>query len=276
MESAVFLKSPIPDGVDESIPRDKFLPPTKTKLENMLIWARSMTRMRRDFLAKLNDAQILLGGRMDGYSSKYPGVVEEAYEVMKAEKPLYLIGAFGGATKAVIDAVSGGRPQSLTEEGQYELWAEFAKDAHKSAAAKATADLELAPQDLKAAEEAIKRAEAELEQAEGAEKRGVAEAKKKAAEKQKADAEKRLASAQKYDPAAKLENYKGLVEYFNQNAPESEERIDYSKLTAFFNEKGIAGLNNNLTDEENWRLFKTPHVAEMIALVLKGLVRIKK
>lgn len=204
MESAEFHKSPIPDGVDESIPRDKFLPPIKTDLKTMLIWARSMTRMRRDYLAKLNDAQILIGGRLDGYSSKYPGVVEEAYEVMKAGKPLFLIGAFGGATGAVIDAASGERPESLTEEGQYKLWEE-------SAAA-----------------------------------------------------------------TGKPQNYEGLVEYFNEKAPESEERIDYSKLTDFFNEKGIGGLNNHLTEEENRRLFTTPHVAEMIALTLKGLVRIEK
>jgi hypothetical protein len=163
-----------------------------------------MTQMRRDYLAKLNDAQILLGGRMVDYSSKYPGVVEEAYEVMKAEKPLFLIGAFGGATQAVIDAVLGKRPESLTEEGQYKLWAD-----HQAATGK--------PQD-----------------------------------------------------------YRGLVEYFNQHAPASEERIDYSKLTDFFNAKGIAGLNNHLSEDENQRLFVTPHVAEMIALTLKGLVRIKK
>jgi len=203
MGAAEFRKSPIPDGVDESIPRDKFLPSSdKTNLENWLIWARSMTQMRRDFLAKENDAQIMLGGRMDGYASKYPGVVEEAYEIMKAEKPLFLIGAFGGATKAVIDAISGERPKSLTEDGQYDLWEKWGAD-------------KIRPQ-----------------------------------------------------------NYKGLVEFFNQNAPESEERIDYAKLTDFFNGKGIAGLNNNLTEDENKRLFMTPHVVEMIALILKGLVRI--
>jgi hypothetical protein len=163
-----------------------------------------MTKMRRDYLAKLNDAQIMLGGRMSGYSSKYPGLVEEAYEVMRAEKPLYLIGAFGGATKAIIDAVSGERPESLTEEGQYKRWAQWETETGK-------------PQ-----------------------------------------------------------NYGGLVDYFNQNAPESEERIDYAKLTDFFNERGIAGLNNHLTAEENQRLFVTPHVAEMISLTLRGLAKIEK
>lgn len=270
--SAVFHEIPIPDGVDESIKRDEFLVPDKTNPATMLIWARSMSKMRREYLAERNDAQIMLGGRMDGYSSKYPGVVEEAYEIMKAEKPLFLIGAFGGATQAVIDAISGGTPKSLTEEGQYELWKKWEANNH----AKAKADIALAPQEIKATEEKIERAVAELEQAEGVEEEYNAEEKKKAAEKEKADAIKKLEAAEKINKTAKLEDYRGLVEHFNKNAPESEERIDYTKLTDFFNEKGIAGLNNNLSKEENRRLFVTPHVAEMIALTLKGLARIEK
>ena len=270
-ESAEFVECDIPADVDESIPRDKFLPPIKTNLDNMLVWARSMSKMRRDYLAKCNDAQVLLGGRMNGYSSKYPGVVEEAYEIMKAGKPLYLIGALGGATQAVIDAVTGGSPESLTEEGQYRLWAEF--EAEQRAAAKA--ELERIPSEVEAEEQKIKQAEAELEQADGEEAKYYAGEKKNAAEQGKAKAEQKLASAKKTDEAAKLEDYRGFVEHFNQRAPDYEERIDYGKLTNFFNEKGIAGLNNNLTEEENRRLFVTPHVAEMIALTLKGLVRIE-
>jgi hypothetical protein len=274
--AAEFVKSPIPDGVDESIPRDKFLPPIKTNLDNMLIWARSMSKMRREYLAKENDAQILLGGRLTNYSSKYPGVVEEAYEIMKAGKPLFLIGAFGGATRAVIDAVSGGQPESLSETGQYELWDQFEAETHQDKAAAAKHDLEQAPLDIAAVEKAIKTAEAELEQARNPEEKVHAEAMKKAAEQTRLDAVKRLEAAKKYDPTAKLQDYRGLVKYFNQYAPAPEERIDYSALTEFFNQQGIAGLNNQLSEEENKRLFTTPHVAEMIALTLKGLARINK
>ena len=275
-KSAEFVRCPIPDGVDKSIPENKFLPPIKTNLDFMLIWARSMSKMRREYLADRNDAQILLGGRMVGYSSKYPGVVEEAYEIMKAEKPLYLIGAFGGATRAVIDAVSGKRPESLTEKGQYKLWKEHEIEMRKANAAKAKADLEQAPDEINAAEEEIAEAETEFNQAQTEEDKNAAAVSRKAAQEKKAAAEKALEAAKKYKPDAKLENYRGLVKHFNKNAPAEEERIDYAKLTDFFNEKGIAGLNNNLTDEENLRLFETAHVAEMIALTLKGLVRIEK
>ncbi len=272
---ADFKKSEIPDGVDNKILRNKFLPPIKTKLDNMLIWARSMSKMRHELLAKNNDAQIMLGGRMVNYSSKYPGLVEEAYEIMKAGKPLYLIGAFGGATKAIIDAVSGERPEALTEEGQYKLWAQWEEDTRKLNAAKAEADLQQAPVEIEQAIEEIKQAEAEMSAAKGHEERYNAKQNKKQAEKNKADAEKKLAKAKSFNPQARLQNYKGLVEHFNQHAPPSEERINYSQLTDFFNEKGIAGLNNHLSEDDNRRLFQTPHVAEMIALVLKGLAEIK-
>lgn len=73
-----------------------------------------------------------------------------------------------------------------------------------------------------------------------------------------------------------LQNYKGLVKYFNHNAPQSEERIEYENLISYFHEKRIFGLNNNLTEEENKRLFVTPHAVVMIALTLKGLANIKQ
>jgi hypothetical protein len=50
--------------------------------------------------------RICLGGRMSGYSGYYPGIVEEAYFALTKDKPLYLIGGFGGATAAVINALS--------------------------------------------------------------------------------------------------------------------------------------------------------------------------
>lgn len=151
-------------------------------------WCLSMSGMRRR-LAEDNHAQVLMGGRTFGYKGKYPGLVEEAYECMKAEVPVFLIGAFGGCTGVIIDALRGNQPDRLTEKLQFE----------------------------------------------------------------------------------KSEDYKNLVEYYNKTVPEPEEKIDYQKLVSFFNEKGIAGLNNNLTIEENERLFTSPHLPEIIFLVLKGL-----
>ncbi|HLC16033.1 MAG TPA: TIR domain-containing protein, partial [Thermodesulfovibrionia bacterium] len=135
-------------------------------------------------------ARLLLGGKVTGYSGKYPGIAEEAYCALKAKKPLYLIGAFGGCTKAVIDSLLNGQSDLLN-----------------------------------------------------------------------------------YDFQIQNEDYKAMFTLYNQkiqNVPD-EEPIDYKKLVSFFHEKGIAGLNNGLTEEENKRLFETIHIPEMVMLVLKGL-----
>jgi hypothetical protein len=42
----------------------------------------------------------------------------------------------------------------------------------------------------------------------------------------------------------------------------------------YFLTKGLPGLNNGLTDDENRRLFATPHTIEMVCLVLLGLGRV--
>ncbi len=184
--SAQIIPLPAPDiaGLDPKT----FLPPNTA--ENTYAWCQSLTRMR-ERLAKDNDAQILLGGRLIGYKGKYPGVVEEAYEFMKAGKPLYLIGAYGGATGAVLESLQGQRPPSLTEQAQFQN-----------------------------------------------------------------------------------DDYRAACEYYNQHAPDAEEKIDYTKLVDFFNKSGVAGLHNGLSVEENERLFSTPHLPEIIALVFKGLIAV--
>jgi hypothetical protein len=147
----------------------------------------------RERLARDNDAQILMGGRLIGCKGKYPGLVEEAYETMKAGKPLFLIGAFGGCTGAVIEAVRGNRPTGLTQTEQ-------------------------------------------------------------------------CANAA----------YREVFAYYNEHAPADEERIDYEELTDFFNQRGITGLRlrNGLSKDENLRLFTTPHIPEIITLVLRGLIAV--
>jgi len=66
-------------------------------------------------------ARVLLGGPLAGYAGRYPGLVEEAYLALKANLPVYLIGAFGGCTRAIIDAVEGHQPNSLSFAGQVRL-----------------------------------------------------------------------------------------------------------------------------------------------------------
>jgi hypothetical protein len=65
--------------------------------------------------------------------------------------------------------------------------------------------------------------------------------------------------------------YAALVDYFHRHGPEP---IDYDKLCDVFSRKGIAGLNNGLSAEDNEILFTTPHVTQMIYLILKGLANL--
>ena len=54
------------------------------------------------------------------------------------------------------------------------------------------------------------------------------------------------------------------------------EPIDYPALVDAFEQTGLAGLSriNGLNERENLRLFATPHVIEMVHLVLKGLLNV--
>lgn len=150
----------------------------------------------REKMSLETDARLLLGGRLTGYKGKYPGLIEEAYICLHDEKPLYLIGGFGGCPKAVIEAIHGEHPEVLTTACQI----------------------------------------------------------------------------------AKNPDYQKFMAYYNTQVKEhsetKEEPIDYEALVAFFQQKGVAGLNNGLSSKENERLFVTPHIPEMISLVLKGLSRL--
>lgn len=109
-----FHKIPAPPnlGVD---PTTKVPPTTR---ENRVAWARSLTGMREEMNAG-TDARIFLGGQLGSLgqrgSGRYPGLAEEALLALRARKPVYLIGAFGGCTEATIEALRGKRPSAFTE-----------------------------------------------------------------------------------------------------------------------------------------------------------------
>ena len=184
---------PLDPPADLNIDSTTFIPPNSP--ENSYIWARCLTVMREKMSLE-TDARLLLGGRLTGYKGKYPGLIEEAYICLHDEKPLFLLGGFGGCPKAVIDAMHGEQPEVLTTVYQI----------------------------------------------------------------------------------AQNTGYEEFMAYYNAQVKEhpetKQEPIDYDALVAFFQEKGVAGLHNGLSPEENERLFVTPHIPEMISLVLKGLNRL--
>ena len=137
--------------------------------------------------------------------------MEEAYFALKANLPTYLIGAFGGCTRAIIDALEGRKPESITLDGQIRLNEDFCCE---------NSETDKTPYDER-------------------------------------------------------------VTDFNRRAVKHGiSPIDYAELLAVFAATGANNLaalstRNGLTPDENRRLFETPHIAEMIYLVLKGLHSIR-
>ncbi|MEJ9227723.1 TIR domain-containing protein [Priestia aryabhattai] len=82
------------------------------------IWARSLTSMREQMNEDI-DIRLIIGGKTKGYKGRYPGLVEEAYLALKSNKPIFLIGAFGGAARCIIEAIENGKTNELTACFQY-------------------------------------------------------------------------------------------------------------------------------------------------------------
>ena len=72
----------------------------------------------------------------------------------------------------------------------------------------------------------------------------------------------------------KNEAYAEFIKYIDLLG--SAKKIDYQSMVDELKTTGIRGLNNGLTKAENRILFTTPYISEMISLVLKGLVELKK
>lgn len=110
---------------------------------NRYVWARSLTAMR-ERMNEQSDARVLMGGKVSGYTGKYPGLLEEAYLALRASKPLFLLGAFGGCTRAIIELVEGGNPEGLTLNFQTkdEAYKQLVEEYNSRAAAKPQLGLE--------------------------------------------------------------------------------------------------------------------------------------
>lgn len=87
--------------------------------EALIPFADNLSLMR-EMMAKECDFRIMLGGKHYGYLGKYPGLLEEAYYTLKAGKPLFLIGGFGGVSKLIIDLIKGEKVEELSLKWQGE------------------------------------------------------------------------------------------------------------------------------------------------------------
>ena len=122
------IQLPRPADVNESLHPEfvcepSFFPAEKSP-EHRFAWARGMTEMRAyqaDFARSNIAARIVLGGTFGPtmkanedntmtekwYMSRIPGVLEEILLSIQYGQPVFLIGAFGGIAKLVIDLLRG-------------------------------------------------------------------------------------------------------------------------------------------------------------------------
>lgn len=87
-------------------------------IKDRYIISECFSDMRR-IMANESHARFLLGGKQSKFSGYLPGIIEEAYYSLKANKPVYIIGGFGGAAKSLSRVIRGEVPKELTNEFQY-------------------------------------------------------------------------------------------------------------------------------------------------------------
>lgn len=68
--------------------------------------ARALSQMRRAIVSH-SHARISVGGRTEGSSGRYPGIIEEAFLTIDARKPLFVSSLLGGASEHVVRALQG-------------------------------------------------------------------------------------------------------------------------------------------------------------------------
>jgi SLOG cluster2 len=87
-------------------------------MKDRYIFSECFSDMRR-IMADKSYARLLLGGKQSNFLGYLPGIIEEAYYSLKANKPIYIIGGFGGAAKSLSRVILGEVPKEFTNEFQY-------------------------------------------------------------------------------------------------------------------------------------------------------------
>ncbi len=106
----------IPDDIKDAV--NKEAPVIPDTPDNKYIWSRTLSEMRMSSIEKSN-SRICAGGKLSGYSGKMPGVLEEIMIALEKEKPLYLLGGFGGVVGEVCSTIKNKAiTEPLTEKWQ--------------------------------------------------------------------------------------------------------------------------------------------------------------
>ena len=104
------------EGESMTIEHRKSLPMREPDDET---WTIGLTAMRQTMQGQI-DARILLGGRVEGYKGRMPGVAEEALLSLQASQAVFLLGGFGGCTHDIAETLG----LADTWAGSREHWPE--------------------------------------------------------------------------------------------------------------------------------------------------------
>ena len=67
-------------------------------------WTEGLTRMREVMRAE-TDARVVLGGRVEDYKGRMPGIAEEALLSLQSGQAVFLVGGFGGCTRDIAETL---------------------------------------------------------------------------------------------------------------------------------------------------------------------------
>lgn len=111
------IEIPFESEIEYLIPDTKaFLVPDTT--ENSFIWSKCLTKMRNQLITNC-DIRICTGGKHTGYKGKMPGVLEEILISIDQNKPIFLLGGFGGVCQSICELlISDHMPIQLIEKWQ--------------------------------------------------------------------------------------------------------------------------------------------------------------
>lgn len=72
-------------------------------------WAEGLTAMRR-VITEISNARIVLGGKVEGFKGRMPGVAEETLAALQAAQPLFLLGGVGGCARDIAEDLGLAQP----------------------------------------------------------------------------------------------------------------------------------------------------------------------
>ncbi len=110
---AKILEHPIHLNIDYNREYEPFI-----SIEDRYVYCECFKDMRVQ-MAKDCMARILVGGKTTNFLGYIPGVIEEALLTLNENKPIFLVGGFGGATEKLINLIKGYDVEELTNEFQY-------------------------------------------------------------------------------------------------------------------------------------------------------------